>query len=131
MAFQCVVVTPEAQVMDESVTQVILPGHDGLLGIMTDRAPMVTKLGTGPLRIDRAGGARSYFFVDGGIAQMKDNKLTILTDTATPAKEIDAESARAEYAEAVARRAVDDKAVADRDHLMERARSKQEVAKMG
>jgi F-type H+-transporting ATPase subunit epsilon len=128
MAFKCVVVTPEQQVLDESITQAIVPGHDGLIGILTDRAPLLTKLGTGPLRIDRAGGARSYFFVDGGVAQMKDNKLTILTREATPASEIDAESARAEYAEAVARRGVDEKSAADREHQMARARAKQEVA---
>ena len=116
--------------MDESVHQVILPAYDGLVGILTDRAPLLVKLGTGPLRVDRAGGDRSYFFIDGGVAQMKDNKLTIITDQATPAAEIDAEAARAEYAEAMARRATDEKAIADREHQLQRARAKQEVAGM-
>ena len=129
MAFQCVVVTPEAQVIDEPVTQVVIPAYDGLVGIMTDRAPLLVKLGTGPLRVDRAGGSSGYFFLDGGVAQMKDNKLTIVTHQATPASEIDAEAARAEYAEAVARRTTTEQATADRDHQLARARAKQEVAK--
>ena len=128
MAFQCVVVTPEQQVLDESVSQAILPGHDGLVGILTDRAPLLMKLGLGPLRIDRVQGQSSYYFIDGGVAQMKDNKLTILTNEAKPAAEIDAESARAEYAEAAARRGIDPKSAADRDRQMARARAKQEVA---
>ncbi len=37
MAFQCVVVTPEQQVLDESCTQVILPAYDGEIGILTDQ----------------------------------------------------------------------------------------------
>ena len=38
MAFRCVVVTPEQQTMDEAaVTQAIIPAHDGLIGIQTDR----------------------------------------------------------------------------------------------
>jgi F-type H+-transporting ATPase subunit epsilon len=128
MAFQCVVVTPEQQVLDESITQAIVPGHDGLIGILTDRAPLLTKLGLGPLRIDHANGHKSYFFIQGGVAQMKDNKLTILTNEATPAGEIDAETARAEYAEASARRGTDEKAIADREQQMARARAKMELA---
>jgi F-type H+-transporting ATPase subunit epsilon len=127
MAFQCVVVTPEQQVLDESITQAIIPGHDGLIGILTDRAPLLTKLGLGPMRLDHANGNKSFFFVEGGVAQMKDNKLTILTNEATPASEIDAEAARAEFAEAQARRATDEKTAADRERQMARARAKQEL----
>ena len=128
MAFQCVVVTPEQQVLDESITQAIVPGADGQIGILTSRAPLLTKLGTGTLRIDRANGQQANFFVDGGVAQMKDNKLTILTTDAVPAGEIDAETARAEYAEAEARRPTDAKTTADRQHQMARARAKQALA---
>jgi F-type H+-transporting ATPase subunit epsilon len=128
MAFQCVVVTPEQQVLDESITQAIIPGHDGLIGILTDRAPLLTKLGLGPMRLDHPNGSKSFFFVEGGVAQMKDNKLTILTNEATPASEIDAEAARAEFAEAQARRATDEKTAADRERQMARARAKQELA---
>jgi F-type H+-transporting ATPase subunit epsilon len=128
MAFQCVVVTPEQQLLDESIIQAIVPGHDGLVGILTDRAPLLMKIGIGPLRIDRHDGARTYYFVDGGVAQMKSNRLTILTNHATPASEIDAEAARAEYAEAAARRATDTKSAQDRERQMARARAKQDVA---
>jgi F0F1-type ATP synthase epsilon subunit len=38
MPFRCVIVTPEQQVLDESLTQAVLPAHDGLVGILTDRA---------------------------------------------------------------------------------------------
>src|SRR5689334_12319272 len=107
MSFQCTVVTPEQQVADETVTQAILPAHDGQIGILTGRAPLLVKLGAGPLRLDVAGGQRRTYFIDGGIAQMKDNKLTVLTDEATPASDIDAETARAELAEASAQVATD------------------------
>ena len=128
MAFKCVIVTPEQQVLDETVTQVILPAHDGQLGILTDRAPLLVKLGQGPLRVDLAGGQTQNFYVDGGIAQMKDNHLTILTNQATPASEIDAEAARAEYAEAVARKITPEHTVEDRERELARARAKQQVA---
>ena len=128
MSFQCTVVTPEQQVVDETVTQAILPAHDGQLGVLTNRAPILVKLGVGPLRLDLAGGTRRVFFVEGGIAQMKSNRLTILTDDAIPASEIDAETARAEYAEAAARVPTDEKTKKDRERAMRRASAKQALA---
>jgi len=130
MSFQCTVVTPEQQAFDAPVTQAILPAHDGLLGILTDRAPLLVKLGSGPLRLDLAGGGprSQYFFVSGGVAQMKDNRLTIVTGEATPSDQINYEAARAEYAEAVAARAVDEKSAKDREERIEKARMKQAMA---
>ena len=86
MAFQCTLVTPEQQVLDEKVTQVILPAHDGKIGILTDRAPLLVKLGAGALRLDLAVGQKRFLNIEGGIAQMKDNRLTILTNQATGAE---------------------------------------------
>jgi F-type H+-transporting ATPase subunit epsilon len=128
MPFQCTLVTPEQQVLDEQIQQAIVPGHDGLIGILTGRAPLLMKLGTGTLRIDLAGGQKRYFFVDGGVAQMKDNKLMILSTDAAPSSAINAETARAEYAEAEARRPTDSKTAKDRQHQMARARAKQAIA---
>ena len=129
MAFKCTVVTPEQQALDESVAQVIIPAWDGQVGILTDRAPLLVKLGLGELRIDLPGGQTRKFFVDGGIAQMKDNRLTILTNEATAAEDIDAEAARAEYAAAEASSPSDTKSREERTHKMDRARSRQELAK--
>jgi F-type H+-transporting ATPase subunit epsilon len=86
MSFRCVIVTPEQQEMDESASQVILPAHDGQMGILTNRAPLLVKLGKGVLRVDLAGGQRKFLHVRGGVAQMKDNKLTVLTEEAKPAE---------------------------------------------
>lgn len=128
MAFRCVIVTPEQQVLDESLAQAVVPAHDGLVGILTDRAPLLVKLGQGPLRVDLAAGGSRHYYVEGGVAQMKDNHLTVLTNEATPADEIDAEAARAEYNEAVARRVTDAHSYEDRQRQMNRARAKQELA---
>lgn len=128
MSFQCVIVTPEQQVFDGTVAQVILPAHDGQVGILTSRAPLLVKLGIGPLRLDLPGGQTRTLFVDGGVAQMKDNRLTVLTNEATPPEELNPETARAEYAEAAARRITDEQSYEDRDRAMRRAKAKQEMA---
>jgi F-type H+-transporting ATPase subunit epsilon len=134
MSFQVVVVTPEQQVLDETVTQAILPAHDGQIGILTDRAPLLVKLGQGPMQLDFASGGggsgkgQRVFYVEGGIAQMKDNRLTVLTQIAVPASEINAESARAELAEATAQRITDQKSFEDRQRRVNRARAMQQLA---
>ena len=128
MAFQCVIVTPEQQALDESATQAIVPAWDGEIGILTDRAPLLVKLGVGSLRVDLAGGRSRTFVIDGGIAQMKDNRLTILTNEAAPAEEIDGAAARAEYMEAEARIPADTKSLDERTHQLARARARQQAA---
>jgi len=129
MAFQCVIVTPEQQAFDETVTQAILPAHDGQVGILTDRAPLLVKLGLGELRLDLAKGGTKVFFIEGGIAQMKDNKLTIVTNEAVEPAEISAETARADFAEATAQRITDQKSYDDRQRRLQRARVMERMAK--
>jgi F-type H+-transporting ATPase subunit epsilon len=127
MSFQCSLVTPEQKLFEGNITQAIVPAHDGLVGILTDRAPLLVKLGVGPLRLDLDGGQKEFFFVDGGVAQMKDNRLTVLTTEASPASEIDFEAAKAEMAEATAMKIPDEAAFARRQHQLDRARAKQEM----
>lgn len=84
MAFHCDIVTPDHEVFKESVSSVVLPAHDGYLGILTNRAPLLVRLGAGTLTATLARGGATAFEVRGGVAQMKDNHLTVLTETATP-----------------------------------------------
>ena len=128
MSFQCVIVAPEQQLMDETVTQVILPAEDGLLGVLTDRAPLLARLGLGELRIDLQDGTIRLFLVEGGVAQMKDNKLTILTNAAWAPGELDASAAQAEYEQAAASQPSDTKSADERNRAMRRAKLKQQMA---
>jgi F-type H+-transporting ATPase subunit epsilon len=128
MSFQCTIVTPEQQLVDQPVTQAILPAHDGQIGILTSRAPLLVKLGVGKLFVDLAGGKRQTFLVDGGIAQMKDNKLTVLTRAAWAPKDLDAASARAEYEEALNSKPTDQRGIQERQRKLSCAKLKQELA---
>ena len=128
MAFRCVIVTPEQQALDDSVEQVIVPAWDGQIGILTGRAPLLVKLGLGILRVDFAGGKSKSFMIDGGVGQMKGDHLTIITDFAVAAEDVDVQAARAEYAEAENRVATDPKTRELRTKQMARARVQQELA---
>ena len=79
--FQIAIVTPEALVLEGKAAEVQFPAHDGQVGILNHRAPLLTKLGTGLMTLKSIDGSKQYA-ISGGYAQMKDNVLTILTDQA-------------------------------------------------
>lgn len=126
--FQCTIVTPEQQVLDEPVAYSSLPAWDGQVGIAPGRAPLLVKLGDGPLRLDTRGGEHRWFFVAGGFAKMKDNRLTLLTQEARPAAELSVETARAALREAEALVPTTDEAFARKDRDLRRARAMLETA---
>ena len=86
--FHCSVITPERAVLEADATFVAFPAHDGEVGILKNRAPLLYKMGIGLLRVETPEGNHAYF-VDGGFAQMVENRLTLLTEQARPASEID------------------------------------------
>jgi F-type H+-transporting ATPase subunit epsilon len=85
---QCVVVTPERAVLDDTVDFVALPMYDGELGVLPGRAALIGRLGYGELRT-RRGQETRRFFVDGGFAQVRANTVTVLTARAIRAEDID------------------------------------------
>ena len=89
---QCVVVTPERAVLDETVDFVVLPMYDGELGVLPGRAPLIGRLGYGELRL-RRGETIQRFFVDGGFAQVRSNVVSVLTPRALRAEEINTQAA--------------------------------------
>lgn len=127
-SFQCTLVTPERQLVDQPVTYASIPAWDGLLGVEPQRAPLMVKLGAGALRLDNESGQSDLFFVSGGFAQMKDNKLTLIADAAIPASQIDKAAARTELDTALAVEAVGEDAIADKKSKVDAARAKLEIA---
>jgi F-type H+-transporting ATPase subunit epsilon len=98
------VATPERQLVNESVSQVQIPGKDGYLGILPEHAALLGELGTGILSFP-SGGADRVIAVDGGFIEVLNNEVRVLAEKAEWANEINAEEARRELDEA--RAAVD------------------------
>jgi F-type H+-transporting ATPase subunit epsilon len=107
-SFRCQLVTPAARLLDEDVTYASVPAWDGSFGVLTDRAPILARLGVGELRLEFAdsakgqGGGRSYL-VEGGFVQMLGNKLTVLAERATPTESLVLNEAEAELRAAEAK----------------------------
>ena len=82
-SFDCSLVTPEEAVFDEPVTYANVPAHDGLIGFLPNRAPLLAQLGEGVLEVRVRGGGTRRFELAGGFAQMNRNRLTLLSEKAT------------------------------------------------
>lgn len=119
--FHLSVVTPEKQVLEAEVKFVALPAHDGEIGILRNRASLLVRLAPGALRADTDGGPRTLF-VDGGFAEMADNRLTVLTEAAALPEELDAEAIQTAFEEARGLPIPDDAAFAERQRALRRAR---------
>jgi len=89
---QCVVVTPERELLDQAADFVVLPMSDGELGVLPGRAPLIGRLGAGELRITTNNQTQRYY-VDGGFAQVRANVVTVLTDRALRPQEINVSAA--------------------------------------
>jgi F-type H+-transporting ATPase subunit epsilon len=125
--FHCSVITPERSVLDTEATFVAFPAHDGEVGILRDRAPLLYKMGIGVLRVETPEG-NHVLFVDGGFAQMVDNRLTLLTEQAKRPQEIDAVAAARARQEAQAMPIGDDASFAARQRALQRARVQEQLA---
>ncbi|MCA9293930.1 MAG: F0F1 ATP synthase subunit epsilon [Phycisphaerales bacterium] len=105
--FTCKLITPEARVLDTAATYASVPMHDGQFGVMHQTSAVVGKLGPGQFRVDMPGGQSRSWFIEGGFMQNVGDTLTVLASGATPVSELNAEEARAELAEANARKPAD------------------------
>ncbi len=126
--FHCSVITPEAQVFDGEVQSVVLPAHDGQIGILFNRAPLLCKLGAGRLRLQTEVEEHDWF-IDGGFAQVIDNKVTVLTQRALRPQEISAADAQTRLEEARKVPAVDDLAARRKAQAEASARAQLRMAK--
>lgn len=125
--FQCSVITPERPVLECEATFVAFPAHDGEIGALANRGPLVCKLGIGALRVETPSETH-VLFVDGGFAQVADNHLTILTEQAKKSGEIDAVAVNQMMVEARAMPAPTVEAVEARSDAIKRAQVQLKIA---
>jgi len=126
--FQVTVVTPAAEVLDQQVEYASIPAHDGQVGIAHLRAPLLTKLGYGKMTLKTSGGERAYF-IGGGFAQVKDDRLTLLTDEAKPVGDLDAREADAALSDALALPSTPEPQREKREQAVARARAMTALAR--
>jgi F-type H+-transporting ATPase subunit epsilon len=125
--FHCSVVTPESIVLECDATFVALPAHDGEMGILVNRAPLLCKLDVGQLRVEGPE-TKESLYIDGGFAEMSDNRLTILTEDAKRPEELDRQSAAESLEAARKLKAQDDASFEARVRALKRAKAQLKIS---
>lgn len=82
------IATPERLVVDQEVDMVEAPGASGEFGILPGHVAFLTTLDCGEVRFTTDGKTR-LIATSGGFAEVADNKVTLLLDTAEFGEEID------------------------------------------
>jgi F-type H+-transporting ATPase subunit epsilon len=145
---KCVVVTPERAVLDQTVDFVALPMFDGELGVLPGRAPLIGRLGCGELRLeipeggtiiahggatgelrDQAAERTVRYYIDGGFAQVRADVVTVLTQRAIPATELNEQEAEQQLAGAHSAPAATPAEREARQKAEERARAQAHLAR--
>jgi F-type H+-transporting ATPase subunit epsilon len=147
---QCIIVTPERTVYDQPAEFVVLTLYDGEIGVAPGHTPMIGRLGCGEMRIRKEKGTGPIgakhpagrpgqldlspfpfdrYYVEGGFVEVLGDVVTVLTQRAIPAAEIDPAVAREQLQSAQSRRAATAEAVAVRDRAVAQARAQLRVAR--
>jgi F-type H+-transporting ATPase subunit epsilon len=93
---------------------------------MRSRAPLMVKLGIGVMRV-RSSDGEHELAIDGGFAEMVDNKLSVLTEHAHFAKDLERAEVEQALKEAQALEAHDLAAVAARNAAIARAKAQLKI----
>ena len=89
------VITPSRVVISEEVDEVIAPGELGEFGVLPGHVPFITLLMPGELKY-RKDGTERRFIVWGGLSEVRDDKVTVLTDNVEDPRFVDSEAAQRE-----------------------------------
>lgn len=93
MTMRVDIVSAEEEIFSGSATMVFAPAEMGELGITPRHTPLLTKLKPGEVRVQTQNGEEQFFFVSGGMLEIQPHVVTVLSDTAIRAKDLDEASA--------------------------------------
>ncbi len=83
------IVSAEREIWSGKATMVFAPGVMGELGIAPRHTPLLTKLKAGEVRVRGENGEDESFFITGGMLEIQPHVVTVLSDTATRADDLD------------------------------------------
>jgi F-type H+-transporting ATPase subunit epsilon len=94
MALDVALVSPERILFTGEADMVVCRTTDGEIAFLNGHAPFVGALGIGTVRIKQADGNEVKAAIHGGFVEVRDNRVSILSDVAELPDQIDVERAR-------------------------------------
>jgi F-type H+-transporting ATPase subunit epsilon len=117
----CDIVSAEAEIFSGDAAMVVVPGEEGELGIAPRHAPLLTRLIPGQVRVILPEGEEQFFYISGGLLEIQPHVVTVLSDTAQRAGDLDEAAALKAKEEA-------ELAIKDRTAGMEVAQAQAQLA---
>lgn len=115
------IVSAEAEIFSGTATMVFAPAEMGEVGIAPRHTQLLTRLKPGEVRVQDEKGEEQSFYVSGGILEVQPHVVTVLSDTAVRAKDLDEAAALKAKEEA-------EKALADNQSDIDYAKAQAELA---
>ena len=97
---RCDIVSAESEIFHGDVQMVVVTGEMGELGIAPRHAPLITRLKPGYVRVTLANGEQQEFYISGGILEVQPQVVSVLSDTAVRATDLDEAKAKSAKEEA-------------------------------
>lgn len=82
------IVSAEEQIFSGEAQMVYAPAVMGEVGIAPRHTPLISPLKPGEVRLDMGGGKEEFFFISGGILEVQPHVVTVLSDTAIRADDL-------------------------------------------
>jgi F-type H+-transporting ATPase subunit epsilon len=117
------IVSAEEQIFSGEAYMVYAPAVMGEVGIAPRHTPLISPLKPGEVRLDMGDGKEEFFFISGGILEVQPHLVTVLSDTAIRADDLDEAAAIEAQKRAEA-------ALADQHSDLDIAKAKAELASL-
>lgn len=121
------IVSAEAEIFSGQAEMVFAPAVLGEVGIAPGHAPLLTPLAAGEVRLQLANGKSEAFYINGGMLEVQPKVVTVLSDTALRAADLDEEAAM--RAKSAAEEALQNRS-AEMDYAKAQAELAQAVAQL-
>ena len=86
-------VSPDRLLMSRDVSMVVVPGGEGLFGVLPRHSPLLSTLVPGVIDVYENGSITDRIFVAGGFAEVTGDRCTVLAEEAVAVADLDVEAA--------------------------------------
>lgn len=76
------IISPDKKLFSGEIISIQVPGSKGSFEILKNHAPIISTLEKGNINILSEDGNRTFFEVDGGVIEAKNNKIIVLAESA-------------------------------------------------
>ena len=97
---QLELVTPARIMAQRAVEMIVAPGVEGLFGVLPRHAPLLAELTLGVVELHQNGKVTDRYMIDGGLADVSGERVTILAERAIHLGSVDAAQLKSQAADA-------------------------------